>query len=116
MPCGEDNSAYAYSYTGTSDEMTDCITLTDSSFYTSNAEVYNSGEYVTFTYGGGDECGDDLEESSITYLIYCDSDVTETLTSDDFTVDETDECNPIRSFTHNAGCPVFTLSTVVIFL
>jgi len=119
-PCGKtDVNAYAYSYPGNS-QGESCTVLTDGNFMPSHVDAHDdknntdpvkAKRHLILTQDGGDTCGEKKTQSSITYEIFCDN-VTDT---SKMTVDDTDPCNPRITFTHKAGCPVASLSSIAIF-
>jgi len=70
--------------------------------------------HLYFTLDGGYEYSTSTGSASISFNIYCDSEVY-TISDSDFSLNETDTLNPIISFSHESGCATYSLSTIVIF-
>jgi hypothetical protein len=96
-----------------------CVALSDSSLIPDkvisipdNHET-NTARHIFFTLEGGEEC-DNKAKSSISFEIFCDKFATGRPQS--FSLNESDKCNPIITFTHASGCPYASLNSFAAFI
>jgi len=82
-----------------------------------NTTVDNVAPHLVIKHTGGQKCRTNPNlTSSITFQILCSENITAQPTSKSFKIEDSDECNPIITFSHKAGCPDASLDTVAIFL
>jgi len=81
--------------------------------------IENSDEgiskHIYFTLESDEICTDDTTYQ-VSFEIFCDSTVTGTLKDKDFTIDASDECHPVITATHEAGCPVLSFTALVAYV